>query len=286
MSRHFNLVSEKWIPVVSRSGVQEEVGLERIFTDPEILDLIVSPCERISLMALFAAIAHAAVEGPATYEDWCNLPKALPVAASSYLAKWRDCFDLWSEDKPFLQLPGLRYTQADRKLNMASKLDFAAAAGSNSCLFDNSFDQAIPRTYRDAELALRLLTYQCFSPGGLIGIVNWRGHASGMEKKSEAALYGVDGAWHAIVQRPTLLHTLIFNLPTRAQVADQGWTNWGKALWEQMPQGYEDHAAICNATRSYLGRLIPLSRSILLNPDRKHLVLGNGLSYPRSLPPA
>ena len=284
MSKHFNLTNEKWIPVVTRSGQQEEASLERIFTDTEILDLVVSPCERISLMALFTAIANAALEGPANLQDWQHLPQTLPVAVARYLGKWRDSFDLWSADKPFLQLPGLLPKEAKHKLGLASKLDFAAASGSNSCLFDNAMNQQNPRLYRDAELALRLLTFQCFSPGGLIGIVRWRDLDSGAKKTSESAPYAVEGVWHGYVQRGSLLDTLIFNLPTRAQVVDQGWREWGRPIWEQMPQAYDDAAAIANATRTYLGRLIPLSRSILLMPDLQHLVLGNGLRYPRNLP--
>jgi CRISPR system Cascade subunit CasA len=47
-----------------------------------------------------------------------------------------------------------------------------------------------------------------------------------------------------------------------------------------MPQRLADAAAASNATRTYLGRLLPLSRAIRLADDCRSLVLANGLDYP------
>jgi CRISPR system Cascade subunit CasA len=47
-----------------------------------------------------------------------------------------------------------------------------------------------------------------------------------------------------------------------------------------MPQGPKDEASISNATRTYLGRLAPLARLILLQEDCAGMLLGAGLIYP------
>ena len=43
---------------------------------------------------------------------------------------------------------------------------------------------------------------------------------------------------------------------------------------------FGDAEAVHNATQTYLGRLMPLSRAILLRPDGTGLLLANGLDYP------
>jgi len=47
-----------------------------------------------------------------------------------------------------------------------------------------------------------------------------------------------------------------------------------------MPESFSDAPAIANATSTYLGRLMPLARAILLRADGKSLLLANGLDYP------
>jgi CRISPR system Cascade subunit CasA len=46
-----------------------------------------------------------------------------------------------------------------------------------------------------------------------------------------------------------------------------------------MPRGPADTAPVANATQTYLGRLVPLTRAIWLADDRQSLILANGLEY-------
>jgi CRISPR system Cascade subunit CasA len=86
---------------------------------------------------------------------------------------------------------------------------------------------------------------------------------------------------HAVVRGENLLDTINRNLMTKEQAARFfGQGAWGKPVWEQMPAKLSDKAAIQNATQSYLGRLVPLSRSIHLADDCRSLILANGLDYP------
>jgi CRISPR system Cascade subunit CasA len=58
--------------------------------------------------------------------------------------------------------------------------------------------------------------------------------------------------------------------------------DWGVPVWEELPESFDDTHSIQNATLTYLGRLMPLSRSILLSPDGQSLTLANGLDYPKA----
>ena len=46
-----------------------------------------------------------------------------------------------------------------------------------------------------------------------------------------------------------------------------------------MPKGLADAEAVRNANRTYLGRLVPLTRAIWLADDCRSLILANGLEY-------
>lgn len=55
---------------------------------------------------------------------------------------------------------------------------------------------------------------------------------------------------------------------------------WGYPVWEMPVKGLTDKPAIKNATTTYLGRLVPLSRTVCLDPGGQKMVLANGLDYP------
>ena len=58
-------------------------------------------------------------------------------------------------------------------------------------------------------------------------------------------------------------------------------TGWqGRPLWEMFPHGPKDKDAVHNATRTFLGHLVPLARTILLARDGRTMLLGNGLTFP------
>ncbi len=109
-----------------------------------------------------------------------------------------------------------------------------------------------------------LLTYQCFSPGGRIGVAEWNDAPTVGEGSSDHAPCVAGGMLHALLRGDSLLDTVHRNLMTRWQ-ADRffGERSWGKPVWEMMPERPDDSTAERNATSSYLGRLVPLARSIL-----------------------
>lgn len=282
-----NLVTEAWIPVVRQNGKPDTASLMQIFTEgKQFSDLAVRPHERIALMRLLVCIAQAALDGPEDIEAWDNAPNTMPQAAENYLAEWEPSFNLFDLDKPFLQiakiakLPKVGKTDEGGEANdltSAGKLDFALATGNNSLLFDHGGH----RNFSPETLALMLLTFQQFSPGGLIAKVTWGGKET--SKSSAHAPCTPSSMLYTFLRRDTLLDTICANLLTKETIA-QHFNKptdecWGLPIWERMPENPDDQKAIENATQTYLGRLVPLSRLIRLL-DGNNMFLGDGLAYP------
>ena len=67
-----NVAFDPWIPVVTVAGERKLASLNDVFEKGEsIADLAVRPHERVSLMRLFLCVAHAALDGPKNYFEWC-----------------------------------------------------------------------------------------------------------------------------------------------------------------------------------------------------------------------
>lgn len=282
-----NLVTEAWIPVVRQDGKPDTASLKQVFTEgKQFSDLAVRPHERIALMRLLICIAQAALNGPETIEAWDSAPETLPLAAKAYLEEWVKSFDLFDSEKPFLQiakiakLPKAGKTDEGGETNdltSAGKLDFALATGNNALLFDHGGQ----RNFSPETLALMLLTFQQFSPGGLIAKVTWGGEET--SKSSAHAPCTPSSMLHTFLRRDTLLDTICANLLTRETIA-QHFNKpfdecWGQPIWERMPAKPDDQKAIENATQTYLGRLVPLTRLIRL-VEGNNMLLGDGLTYP------
>lgn len=285
-----NLTTDPWIPVLMRDGNARLVSLRGVFAEgADIADLAVRPHERIALMRLIICIAQAALDGPEDIEAWQSAPALLPAAAAEYLTRPEiaGAFNLFDPQRPFLQIAGL--VQSGDKVKKegptsASKLDFGLATGNNSTLFDNAAASG-HRVFPSAKLALELLAFQNFDVSGTIGVAVWSDTLT-----PKAANDGKGNADHApclprsmlhtFVRRDNLFETIHANLLTKATIKHSYDRPWGQPIWERWPVAASDGANVENATSTYLGRLVPLSRAILIHPNRRDIVLGNGLSYP------
>lgn len=277
-----NLTTHPWIPVVlkapSASGqsVTTLVSLLDCFAKAEeIRDLAVQPHERIALLRLLICIAHAALDGPETRWDWKECRADIQPKCAAYLQRWEAQFELFGEGPRFLQVPGLTAAKEEQEGNAATKLNLTLASGNNATLFDNA--AGMRRPVEPAALALALLTFQCFSPGGRIGVAKWNGADTAGKGSSNHAPCTPSSMLHSYIIGESLLDTLWHNLLNKDWVHDGG---WGKPIWEWPVTSLGDGDAIKNATMSYLGRLVPLSRAIRLEPDGERLLLANGLDYP------
>lgn len=271
-----NLTTDPWIPILWKNGKTGAVSLADAFEDAGgIQDLAVRPHERIALMRLLICITQAALDGPKDYEDWRECRPLIVPSALDYLQRWRVAFELFGDSQRFAQVTDLK--RISKGENLVSKLNFALATGDNTTVFDNSGGSE--RTFTPAELALMLTTFQCFSPGGTIGVASWNGHET--RSKSDHAPCLPEGMLHSLIRGDQLLATVHGNLITKKK-AEEIWGSdlWGKPTWEMMPHGSSDTVAVQNATHTYLGRLAPLARTIRLADDCRYLILANGLKYP------
>lgn len=264
-----NLVNDPWIPVIGTDNRPRLASLTDIFQDGDgLADLAANPCQRIALMRLLICIAQAALDGPADEDDWHACRPRLAPAALAYLEKWQHRFNLFG-DHAFLQVDGL-----DPNSNaLADKLDFTLACGNNPTLFDHG---AIPdgRAQESTRLAVSLLVYQMFSPGGLIGITRWGQQET--EKTSEHSPCLEGSMMHAILRGPCLSDTLYLNLLTRRQIALLPNMKWGAPCWEAEALS---RIAMADYASSYLGRLVPVPRAIKCESNSHKLVLAAGTRY-------
>lgn len=274
-----NLTTDPWIPVVWDDGASGAVSLADAFAcGHDIRDLSVRPHERIAVMRLLICITHAALDGPADADDWKSCRPRIGPSALEYLKRWRDAFELFGTGQRFLQVSPLQKEKDDDEGNSLSKLDVMLATGNNPTLFDNA--GGADRVFSPMQLALNLLTFQCFSPGGRIGVALWAGKETLGKGSSNHAPCIAGSMLHAVLRGRTLLETLHLNLLSKAQVAQLfGQNQWGQPVWEDPPRHSTDTAAVANGTSTYLGRLVPLSRTIHLQDDPPTMILANGLKF-------
>lgn len=273
IEKKMNLVTEPWIPVIDKEGEYCTISLMDVFTQgDQYSDLTVRPHERISLMRLFICIAHAALNGPTDYDEWLEVHANLPSAAKKYLEQWKDSFWLFHPQNPFLQIAGL---DENIKSVPVTKLDFALATGNNTTLFDheaNSINKN--RTLIAQELAVNLITYQNFSPGGGLPIVKWKNIETNNIKNPDAPCV-TSSMLHTFIRGKDLIQTIYKNLPMIELIS----LPRGNPYWEMIPNSPDDTKAIDNATKTYLGRLVPVSRWIKFLPDQVNMLCGNGFKY-------
>lgn len=274
-----NLTRDPWIPAVCSDGTRDLFSLDDLFAQAHTLrDLDVKPHERIALMRLLLCITQAALDGPADEGAWESCGPLIQPRVQDYLGKWRSKFELFGDGERFLQVSNLLPGKSEDEGNPTTKLDLALATGNNPTLFDNAAGEVRP--VAEARAALSLLTFQCFSPGGRIGVANWNGQETPGKGSSNHAPCVPSSMVHTLLLSDSLLESVRLNLLTHDVIRDVPPRKLGRPIWEQMPVGAADTAAVDNATLTHLGRLVPLARSIRLQPGGSTMILGNGLDYP------
>ncbi|MFF0967496.1 type I-E CRISPR-associated protein Cse1/CasA [Streptomyces sp. NPDC003703] len=108
----FDLIRQPWIPVLNSDGSPHELSLSQVFAHAADLQRIVGDLatQEFALIRLLLAIAHDALDGPGSAEEWAELWEDPDCFASvqAYLADHRERFDLLHPRTPFLQAAGLR----------------------------------------------------------------------------------------------------------------------------------------------------------------------------------
>ncbi|MEW6750349.1 MAG: type I-E CRISPR-associated protein Cse1/CasA [Candidatus Latescibacterota bacterium] len=270
-----NLIGDPWIPVLDGDGRARLLGLGEVYGRGEdIRDLALPPLQRIGVMRLLLCITHAALDGPQDEDDWRACRPRIGPASLAYLRQRHERFELYGQH-PFLQVGGLKPLDGKELQNAPlDKLDFGLAAGDNDTLYDHAANGE-PRVHPPAWQALNLLVMQLFAQSSSrITRACWGGRVTpGSPKHAPAA---VESALHAFLRAGNLLDSLHLNLVTREDVV----APWGKPVWDVEIPHHESPEAT-DVRESFLGRLVPLARGILLRPGSAEFTLVAGLEYER-----
>lgn len=276
-----NVAFDPWIPVVAVSGERRLASLCSVLVEGEkYIDLAVRPHERISLMRLFLCVAHAALDGPKNYDEWREVPKRLPEAVRTYLTAWKDSFDLFHPSKPWLQMVNLTPSREndEKSFTPIAKLDFALASGSNSTLFDHGGSNNSERLFDLTQLVLGLISIQNFSTCGLLSRPFWNGVATPNSAKDAPCISS--SMYHVFLVGKDLANTICINLCDLGELSflmkgspNKNW--FGRPVWEQMPRDATD----IESTETFLGRLMPISRSIRFLKGGTKMLYGEALRY-------
>ncbi len=263
----FNLIDDGWIPVMGEPGLQ---SLRDIFSRQDLRRLGGNPVEKIVMLRLLLAIAHAAVELP-DREAWLALtPERLSAAALAYLKQWHDRFFLYG-DNPFLQFPAL--SKGESKPNFATSVEISS--GNNLVL--TSWNVPLPENqYNDAFKARMLLRQSCFrsARGGVIKHPEKRKYAG-----NPGTLLGQCGYLHSYMVGENLLQTIHYNMLCAYEIAELKVFSGGvgRPFWEQMLR-HEDDSRAREMLVTYQGQLFPLDKFLLLKDGG--IVMTDGIAYP------
>lgn len=292
-----NVAFDPWIPVVNTSGKSDLASLCDVLAKGEqFVDLAVRPHERVSLMRLFLCVAHAALNGPKDYYEWCEATERLPEAVQTYLADWKDSFELFHKEKPWLQVTGLKGVEkkggSTGKTSPVALLDFELATGNNSTLHDHGGQMGF-RPIEPERIALNLLTFQNFSSGGGSPIAQWKTTRTSQVGNPDAPCLSQSMA-HCLFRGKTLAETIHLNLPDfenietayRCFSIDKKKCDkfkevpYGRPVWEFFPDSPDISSdRVVNAIQTYMGRLVPISRWVRIIKDSDQMYCCNGFKY-------
>ncbi|MFV1966622.1 MAG: type I-E CRISPR-associated protein Cse1/CasA [Pirellulaceae bacterium] len=286
-----NVAFEDWIPVVTTAGKRQLASLCDVLAGgDQFADLAVRPHERVALMRLLLCVAHAALDGPKDYDEWCDVPSRLPVAARQYLERWKESFELFHPKKPWLQVATLKGVEksdgTSGKSSPVAFLDFELATGNSSTLHDHQ-GMAQCRHIEFSRIALNLLSFQNFSLGGGLPVAQWKETRTKQVGNPDSPCISQSMA-HCLLRGNCLADTLHLNLPTFEKLAmaygvslekDGKGGVLGKPVWECFPNSPKDSRRVENATRTYLGRLVPISRWVRLIKGSDQMYCCSGFKY-------
>jgi CRISPR system Cascade subunit CasA len=265
MENKFNLVEEKWIPVTN-----DLVSIKDLFSK-DFSTFGKNAIEKISIFKFLLGICQAAYT-PKNDEELNFLTiDMLKEKVLTYLDEKKDCFWLYG-DKPFLQM------QAIEKAALCSikEVTIGVVAGNLSLFYENQNKNI----FSDAEKALMLLVLQNFALGGKKTDNNVT-LSSSYEKEATSKCgpaLGYKGFLHSFFIGKNVLQTLFLNIISEENIKTIPMFSYGlgKLICEEMPTS-ENCERANEISNSYLGRLIPLSRFVLLNENFIHY--SDGIKY-------
>lgn len=271
----YSLVDQPWIKLIDG----EYVSLKSFFELDSPPTMGGTPIQRLVLFRLLLAIVYRACPLE-TEDDFEALTiDSMKTSVLRYLEAHRSAFDLWDEQKPFLQHPGISSAKPEKELAPGAFMP-GVCSGNATLLFDSN---CLTSDLSDSDLVYTLLTLVTFGLGGKKGdkdLVFSPGH----KKKSAPASPALGRGWlHSFPIGDNLYETLKLNCLSQEIIDDAELeflsAGVGVPAWEDMPTTEVGKDAAEYAS-SLCGWLVPVSRFCrLLGRDR--LYMTSGVEYPK-----
>jgi len=163
----FNLLHEPWIPVRTTTGDLTEVSVLECFRRASQLAAVTgeTPTQAASTLRLLIAILYRALPDPGlkpgrTWKRWWDAPELPLDLIKDYLLRYDDRFDLFDEQRPFMQVAALR----SNKTSGLTK--FIADVPDGEQFFTTRAGAALDRI-SPAEAARWLIHCHAFDPSGI-----------------------------------------------------------------------------------------------------------------------
>ncbi|MCC7536679.1 MAG: type I-E CRISPR-associated protein Cse1/CasA [Deltaproteobacteria bacterium] len=250
----FDLLIEPWIPCELPDGARVELGIRDVLHRAHELAAVhdESPLVTAVLHRLLLAILDRALQ-PKNRDDWLALWRAerLPVEPiDAYLDRWKERFDLFHPERPFMQVAKLdEKLRAERGKDAERTAAWRMVMESSSCGGHIAVFEPMPA---DAALspqaaARGLLAFQLYTSGGRIQneAESWTGGV--MRPGAVATLRG-----------STLRESLVLNLVARSSRAPDDVPPWERA---------RDVERLTRPAAGPIDLLLWPSRRVLLYPD-------------------
>lgn len=195
-----NLVSDPWLPALTRHGMRTLGLVDALTADSGVLDIASGdPLEDAAIMRLLVACDIAAV--------------AAGLSSAQWVEAHRGRFDLFDPVAPFWQHPGMAAFADDPKASRPVAAASYRLVGNGSTAAGDSHNEA-GIVFTPAEAARMLLVRHMFSVGGIQSFV---ASAFGKEPMSAKNAVGTSRGF-VWVQGATLLETLELSRPTTGPV--------------------------------------------------------------------
>lgn len=265
----FNLIDEKWIPVAS-------VGLcsiKDIFQMRGNSVLGGNPVQKISIIKLLLAIAQSAYTPEDEDEMFAIGVDGLADRCLSYLEAKHDLFYLYGE-KPFLQIP----QAIEAAVQPFGAVLLEVSTGNSTVLSQLNIEKPIT----DADKAMLVVQQMGFGLGGKkADKPNILSFSDDKQKKSSkpGTFLGNFGFLYSFFYGKSIIETIWLNLFTKPEIEDMSVfpNGVGIAPWESMPTTTDGPVAE-DLKKSLMGRMVPVSRFILLGESGLHYA--DGIFHP------
>lgn len=305
---NLNAVRDKWILVSNKKGV-DEVSLMDIF-DPQSDAVCFTEgyYRGMASLRLLVAIATAA-HRPQTNEDiigyLSNLPNFCKVI-QDYLTTWRDSFNLFDPNKPFLQVA---FMDTSYPMEGKEPKDYRGFVRTPTTdLITEGYKTVTIRTGSIVDpleslsgLTRALLYTQVLGANKKYGVKNNvqyvalspQGYTLSMQSSFSPNISTNGGSTSTlnihVYDNENLLKTIIYNLIPELDIKENVWERgFGTPIWEYPV--WNDHTKFLQVSEdisfSFLGRLIPILKFIWIDPENHNEMIytcSEGIDYLKPL---